>query len=333
MCILLSACVGSTKPTIKIGLIGPFEGRYREVGQEVIYAVRLAVRQANASGGVGGYTVELMAFDDGGDPAQAAEQARKLSTDSQVMGVIGNWLDATTLAAAPVLAQSGIPFLATTAAPDLDPAAFRMWPTESALRAAVPTALYCESNCSSLETLDWFAAHCQPATTPCAGPPLWGLNQFPRLVGSTAEGVWVAAPAPLPADSGDPLRPPPAPGRRFGASTSFRASLAPRLRAFGWRSRPPAPPMLATPASLPNTAKYRRGSRRDSSPCWLTTQPESFSTPLTVMPVRIPRPLAPGWPRRWRKHISPASAAPSRLTPPASGPRPKVMRTGGTTGD
>ncbi len=204
LCILVSACVGSTKPTIKIGLIGPFEGRYREVGQEVIYAVRLAVRQANASGGVGGYTVELMAFDDGGDPEQAAEQARKLSTDPQVMGVIGNWLDATTLAAAPVLAQSGIPFLATAAAPDLDPAAFRMWPTESALRAAVPTALYCESDCSSLETLDWFAAHCQPATTPCVGPPLWGLNQFPRLVDSTAEGVWVAAPAPLPADSGDP---------------------------------------------------------------------------------------------------------------------------------
>ncbi len=202
--LFIASCVPSAKPTIKIGLVGPFEGRYREVGQEVIYAVRLAVRQANASGGAGGYTVELMAFDDSGDPAQAAEQARKLSTDPQVMGVIGNWLDATTLAAAPVLAQSGIPFLATTAAPDLDPAAFRMWPTESALRAAVPMALYCESDCNSLETLGWFTAHCQPATSPCAGPPLWGLNQFPRLVGSTAEGIWVAAPAPLPADSGDP---------------------------------------------------------------------------------------------------------------------------------
>src|SRR3972149_3971871 len=98
---ILTACAPSTRPTIKIGLVAPFEGRYREIGEEVIYSARLAVREANANGGLGGYSVELMAFDDGGDPAQAEEQARKLATDPQVVGVIGNWLDSTTTADPP----------------------------------------------------------------------------------------------------------------------------------------------------------------------------------------------------------------------------------------
>lgn len=202
-CLLLVACTPPTRPALKIGLVGPFEGRYREIGQEIIVAVRLAVREANDAGGIGGYSVELMAFDDGGDPAQAEDQSRKLATDPQVMGVIGNWLEPTTLAAAPALAASNIPYLATASSPELDPSAFRLWPTESALHAAVPKANFC-SNCDSLENLDWLTAHCLLPTAHCYGPPLWGLTQFPRLAGSAAEGVYVVAPAPLPADSADP---------------------------------------------------------------------------------------------------------------------------------
>ncbi|MBI3242058.1 MAG: ABC transporter substrate-binding protein [Chloroflexi bacterium] len=197
---------------MKIGLVGPFEGRYREIGQEIIYAARLAVREANEAGGVAGYSIELVAFDDGGDAAQAEEQARKLATDPQVVGVVGNWLEPTTLAAAPVLAANNIPFLATTSSSDLDLSAFRLWPTDFALQAAVPEATFCSGHCDSLEDLDWLKSQipAQPANdtrnpkSQIAGPPLWGLNQFPRLAGSAEEGVRVVAPAPLPADSADP---------------------------------------------------------------------------------------------------------------------------------
>ncbi len=201
---LLSACVASTRPTVKIGLVGPFEGRYREIGQEIIYAVRLAVREANTAGGMGGYSIELMAFDDGGDPAQAEEQAHKLATDPQVMGVIGNWLEPTTLAAAPALAASEIPFLATASSPELDSSAFRLWPTDSVFQVTASNGIFCSEPCRSLESLDWLTVHCSPFTDHCYGPPLWGLTQFPRLAGSAAEGVYVVAPAPFPADSADP---------------------------------------------------------------------------------------------------------------------------------
>src|SRR5438045_7698640 len=107
--LIAAACMPVTRPVVKIGLVAPFEGRYREVGYEVIYAVRLAVREANAAGGVAGFSVELTALDDGGDPASAAEQARKLGTDPQIAGVIGDWLDATTLNAAPLYAAEGLP--------------------------------------------------------------------------------------------------------------------------------------------------------------------------------------------------------------------------------
>jgi ABC-type branched-subunit amino acid transport system substrate-binding protein len=111
---------------VKIGLVAPFEGRYREVGYEVIYAVRLAVREANAAGGVGGYSVELMALDDAGDSEMAAEQARKLETDPQVVGVIGHWLSSTTSAAAPEYDRAGIPLLDPISDNALPPSAFRL---------------------------------------------------------------------------------------------------------------------------------------------------------------------------------------------------------------
>lgn len=115
--LVLAACLPTTRPVIKIGLVAPFEGRYRDVGYEVIYAVRLAVREANARGGVAGHTVELMALDDSGEADMAVEQARKLGTDPLVVGVIGHWLDETTKAAAAAYVQAGLPMLAATDAP------------------------------------------------------------------------------------------------------------------------------------------------------------------------------------------------------------------------
>lgn len=166
--LLLGACA-VTRPVVKIGLVAPFEGRYREVGYEVIYAVRLAVREANAAGGVAGYSVELVALDDAGDPEQAVTQARKLALDPQVVAVVGHWLEATTQAAAPEYARAGLPILAT-AAGGLPAGVYRLWP-------ASPCHLTTAAGCvEALEDL--------------------------RL--GAADGITLTVPAPLPADSTDP---------------------------------------------------------------------------------------------------------------------------------
>jgi hypothetical protein len=112
--LLLAACnvPGSVKPTVKIGLSAPFEGLHRDLGYEALHAVRLAVRERNAAGGVGQrYLVELVALNDLNEAAQAVEQARKMAVDPGVLGVLGGWSQETEQAASEY-EQRGLAFLA-----------------------------------------------------------------------------------------------------------------------------------------------------------------------------------------------------------------------------
>jgi ABC-type branched-subunit amino acid transport system substrate-binding protein len=113
---LLTACLPPSLPrVIKIGLVAPFEGRYRYVGYDAIYAARLAVREINAAGGVGGWSLELVAYDDRADSEMAQTAARNLAIDADVVAVIGHYQQASTDAASAVYAEAGMPLLAVGA--------------------------------------------------------------------------------------------------------------------------------------------------------------------------------------------------------------------------
>jgi ABC-type branched-subunit amino acid transport system substrate-binding protein len=112
--LLLAACSfpGSVTPTVKIGLSAPFEGLYRDLGYEVLYAVRLAVSERNQAGGIdGGYMVELVALNDFDEPEQALIQAHKMDVDPDVLGVVGGWSAATARAVVPEYERLGLAFL------------------------------------------------------------------------------------------------------------------------------------------------------------------------------------------------------------------------------
>ncbi len=114
---LLAACSfpGSVKPTIKIGLSAPFEGRYRDLGYEVLHAVRLAVRQRNDAGGIGRrYLVELVALNDFGEAGEAVVQARKMAADPGVLGVLAGLSSETAQTAATEYTRLGLAFLIPT---------------------------------------------------------------------------------------------------------------------------------------------------------------------------------------------------------------------------
>lgn len=66
----------------RIALLAPFEGRYREVGYDMLYAARLGLAESDITG------IELLAVDDGGDTLHAADRARALSQNPTVAGVI-----------------------------------------------------------------------------------------------------------------------------------------------------------------------------------------------------------------------------------------------------
>ena len=99
VCLLLVAGCnfpGRVKPTVKIGLSAPFEGLYRDLGYEALHAVRMAVRERNADGGIGErFLVELVALNDLNEAEEAAEQARKMAVDPGVLGVLGGFSEET----------------------------------------------------------------------------------------------------------------------------------------------------------------------------------------------------------------------------------------------
>lgn len=79
--LLLSACaLHETPMPARIALLAPFEGRYREIGYNALYAARLVL--------AGRTDVELLPIDDGGSAASAAQRARALADDPQVIGAV-----------------------------------------------------------------------------------------------------------------------------------------------------------------------------------------------------------------------------------------------------
>jgi branched-chain amino acid transport system substrate-binding protein len=98
----------STPPVVKIGLVAPFERRYRTLGYEVLYAVKWVLSQRNAQGGVSGAMIELVALNDNADPESSAFQARKFAVDPDVVAIIGPFTGDTVLAAAPLYEQLGL---------------------------------------------------------------------------------------------------------------------------------------------------------------------------------------------------------------------------------
>lgn len=98
----LAACASPQPEVVKIGLVAPFEGRYREVGYDVIPAARLAVREYAQQYPDSPVLIELVAYDDLGDPTRAELQAQRLASDSRVAAVLGHWLETTSTAANPV---------------------------------------------------------------------------------------------------------------------------------------------------------------------------------------------------------------------------------------
>ena len=109
---LLTACAPhKLPPVVKIGLVAPFEGRYRYIGYDAIYAARLAVREINAQGGVAGQYLELVAYDDRGSPELARIAARNLTIDPAVVAVIGHYRQPSTSAAQEIYATAQLPLL------------------------------------------------------------------------------------------------------------------------------------------------------------------------------------------------------------------------------
>lgn len=88
---LLYGLSGSYKPSIKIGVLHSLTGTMAMSEAPLVDAVRLAVEEANQSGGVNGAQIEMIVSDCRSDADYCAQQAEKLITQDKVEALFGCW--------------------------------------------------------------------------------------------------------------------------------------------------------------------------------------------------------------------------------------------------
>ena len=85
---------GRAKPGIKIGVLHSLSGTMAASETPLVDALRLAVEEANQSGGVNGQPIEMIVADCRSDAAYCAQQAEKLITTDGVRSLFGCWTSA-----------------------------------------------------------------------------------------------------------------------------------------------------------------------------------------------------------------------------------------------
>lgn len=116
--VLLTGCGSSTaadSKEIKIG--GNFEltGGIANYGKQTMNGVQLAIKEANAAGGVLGKQIKLIVADNKSEPSEATNAATKLITQDKVSLIIGPVTSSSMLATLQVGQDNKIPIVTPTA--------------------------------------------------------------------------------------------------------------------------------------------------------------------------------------------------------------------------
>lgn len=93
------------KANIKIGVLHSLSGTMAASETPLVDAVRLAIEQANQSGGVNGAQIEMIVADCRSDADYCAQQAERLITQDRVQALFGCWTSACRKAVKPVVEQ------------------------------------------------------------------------------------------------------------------------------------------------------------------------------------------------------------------------------------
>src|SRR5688572_22236323 len=110
--LLIGAHTTHAQNTIKIGFFGPITERFAGLGIDAKKGAELAVKQANAAGGINGRKIELIVHDDRGNRAEAVAVARKLIEQDKVVAIVSGSLSLTSIAAAPIINEAKVPMVA-----------------------------------------------------------------------------------------------------------------------------------------------------------------------------------------------------------------------------
>jgi len=108
-----SSALAQEVQVVKIGHVGPISGAQAHYGRDNENGVRMAIEELNGQNIViGGKKIkfEIQAEDDASDPKQGTAAAQKLC-DSKVAGIVGHLNSGTTIPAAKIYNDCGIPHI------------------------------------------------------------------------------------------------------------------------------------------------------------------------------------------------------------------------------
>jgi branched-chain amino acid transport system substrate-binding protein len=101
---------------IKLGASLSASGPAAFLGDPEAKTLYMLVDDLNAKGGVNGEKIELVIYDDGGDPNKARTFATRLVEDDEVVAIIGGSTTGTTMSILSVAEDEGIPFISLAGA-------------------------------------------------------------------------------------------------------------------------------------------------------------------------------------------------------------------------
>ncbi len=99
---------GEETKTAVIGVVAPLSGDLAPLGLGIQHSVELAVQQANESGAIPGWTLEVAPEDDQGQPDPGRNAATSLASDSEVVAMVGPLNSSVGQAVQPVFDSAGI---------------------------------------------------------------------------------------------------------------------------------------------------------------------------------------------------------------------------------
>ena len=111
-----AACSGkkAEASTIKVGVLAPLTGAVAEYGNAVNNGVQMYFEELNAKGGINGKQVELVTYDEEGDPVKAVTGYNSL-VDQGVVAIVGDVTTAPTIAVVAESQADGMPMITASA--------------------------------------------------------------------------------------------------------------------------------------------------------------------------------------------------------------------------
>jgi len=116
--------------TIKIGVVGPFQGPNAHIGKMIFNSVKLYFDNNTSSN----FTVELVPLDDKSSPSDAVAMLQSTVADSKLVGLVAFYNSSTALAGKPIIQEAKLPTIIYSASnpkvTDDAPYYFRLVPTD-----------------------------------------------------------------------------------------------------------------------------------------------------------------------------------------------------------